>query len=410
MSISDELKRRDIELLAPASNWAMLMAALNNGANSIYFGLKELNMRITAQNFNLKDIGKIVKNCHEIGAKAYLTLNTIIYDDEILRLKTVLKSAKKSGIDAVIVSDMAAISLSKEAGIPIHISTQASISNSNAAAEYAELGASTINLARELSLEQIKKINANLKPGFPRVEVFCHGAMCVSISGRCFLSQFAYNKSANRGDCIQPCRREYKITDPETGQKFDLANNYIMSPKDLCTIEFIDKILETGVDALKIEGRAKQPEYVAVVTRAYRQAIDLWKQGKLTKKSKESLKEEMLEVYNREFHSGFYFSKPLKEFTDDYGSKSRTYKLFIGKVINYYARSQAAEIKLNTGTLSIDDKIYIMGPTTGVIKLAIKSIQIDNKNVIISNKGEIVGITVPQKVRKNDDVYIIKQR
>ncbi|MBS3163280.1 U32 family peptidase [Candidatus Woesearchaeota archaeon] len=392
------------ELLSPVSDFTSLVSAINAGADSVYFGLKELNMRINAKNFSLSEIKKVVKICHRHKIKAYLALNTIIYDSEIKKVIKILKKAKELRIDAVICWDNAVILEAKKLKIPVHISTQASVSNSESAKFYRFLGAKRIVLARELSLEQIKKIK---KDADIEIECFIHGAMCVSISGRCFMSQFVFGKSANRGDCIQPCRRRYLLKDIEEGYELELGNNHVLSPKDLCTLPFIEKLIESNIDAFKIEGRSRSPEYVKVVTECYRKAIDAYFENKLTKELKNRLMQELKKVYNRGFSSGFYLGKPINEFIES-DNQSKTKKVFIGIINNYYKRNGVAEFKLFTGKLKVGDTIMIQGPTTGVIEQKVRSIEIEHKNISSVKKGNSFGIKIDKNVRKNDKVFLMK--
>ena len=396
------MKRNKPELLSPVSDFTSLTAAINSGCDAVYFGVKDLNMRITAKNFKLSEIKKVIDICRKNNIRAYLTLNTIVYDNELKYIKKIIQKAKD--VDAIICWDPSVINECRKQKIPIHISTQASVSNSKSAKFYKKLGAERIILARELSLEQIKKIkkDANIK-----VECFIHGAMCVSISGRCFLSQFIFNKSANRGDCLQPCRREYLIKDSEEGHELKLGNNYILSPRDLCTIQFIDKLIEAGIDAFKIEGRARSPEYVSVVTECYRKAIDAYFENKLSEKLKNELFDKLKSVYNRGFSSGFYLGKPVNEFSNP-ENQSETKKIFVGVVKNYYDKVKVAEIKVEAHEIKLNDNLMFQGPTTGVYKQKIKSMEINHKKINSVKRGG-VGIEINKKVRKNDKVFLIKK-
>ncbi len=326
------------ELLAPAGNFVSLKAAIDAGCDAVYFGIKNFNMRQGAKNFEIKDLKKISKICKENEVKAYLTLNIIVHEDEIKKIKTIIKKAKEY-VDAIICWDLSVIQLCNKHKIPIHISTQASVSNSESAKFYKKLGAKRIVFARECSLEQIKKITKAVKI---ESEVFIHGAMCVAVSGRCFMSQFSYGKSANRGQCLQNCRREYTIKDIDREFEFKLGNNYVMSAKDLCTLPFLEKL--KGFTSLKIEGRNRPPEYVKIVVKVYREAID----SKLTKELKAKLLKKLKTVYNRDFSSGFYLGKPINEFTNEYGSKATTKKQFVGKVKNYFTKNKVAEIQVES--------------------------------------------------------------
>jgi putative protease len=392
------------ELLAPAQDFVSLNAAIKAGADSIYFGIKELNMRIGAKNFELDDIKKVISLCHKNKVKAYFTLNTIIYDDEIDKLKKILKKLKENKVDAIICWDYSVINEANKLNLPIHLSTQASISNFQAIKFLKSKikNLKRINLARELSLEQISNIIKKIKQNKLKIEIetFVHGAMCVSISGRCFLSQEVFNKSANRGECLQPCRRKYQVKDIEEKHEFNLGEKYVMSPKDLCTIEILDKLVEAGINCFKIEGRNRSPEYVKVVTESYKEAID--------KKPNKSLIKKLKTVYNRGFSTGFYLGKPLNEWSKAYGSKATTKKIYIGKVLNYYKKIKVAEIVLETGNLKLNDNIMFQGNKTGVTTQTLTSIQIKNKPVKEAKKQQKVGIKTKQKLRINDKVFLIK--
>lgn len=385
------------ELLAPAGSFPMLVTAVKAGANAVYFGLKEFSMRDNAKNFTIKDLDKINKICGK-KVKKYLTMNVIIYEEELKKVEKILKKIKGK-IDAVICWDLSVINLCRKLKIPFHISTQASISNSQSAKFYKKLGAQRLVLARELNLKQIKKISK-----FAEIECFIHGAMCVAVSGRCFMSEELYGRSANRGRCTQVCRRSYKITDDE-GQELKLKRNTIMSAKDLCTLPFIEKLKQSGITSFKIEGRNRDPRYVETVVRVYRKALD----KKLTKEEiKESLKE-LKEVYNREFSSGFYLGTPTSDdFTNVENSAATTKKQFIGKVTHYYPKAKVGTIFLQTGKLKIGDEIAIIGNSTGLEKIKIKRLEIENKKINAASKGQEVGLKLP-RVRKNDEVYVIKK-
>ncbi len=391
-------------LLSPVANYEMLIAAIDGGADAVYLGVKGQNMRESAKNFSKKDLKKISKIAHDSNVKVYLTLNTICFDEEINKIKKTLISAKKAKIDAIISWDLGIIKLAKEQKLEVHLSTQASASNSIAISEYKKLGIKRFVLARECSLNQIKKIIKNTNT---EIEIFIHGAMCVAVSGRCFLSHFLYGQSANKGKCIQPCRREYIATDIETNKQLEIHNNFILSPKDLCALPFLEKILDLNICALKIEGRGKSPEYVKIVTSVYREAIDLYFEKKLTSKKKEELLEKLKTVYNRDFSDGFYLGRPINEWTDIRGSKATKTKTRIGKVTNYFRKIDVAEIKIEARSLKINDVILIIGPTTGVLEEKIKEIQLSKNNFTkIAKKGEVVAIKVKKRVRRNDEVYL----
>jgi putative protease len=338
--------------------------------------------------------------------RAYLAINTIIYQEELKKIASTIKKAKDAGIDAIICWDFSVIKEAKKQKMEIHISTQASVSNYDALEFYHKQGARRVIFARELQLEEIKKIRSKVKKNKlnMKIEVFAHGAMCVSESGRCFMSEYLYGKSANRGECIQPCRRSYNIVDPETRKELKIEENYVMSPKDLVTLPFLDKLVPY-IDSLKIEGRGRSPEYVKVVIESYREALELISKKKYTTASKKKLLENVRQVYNRDFSSGFYMHRPVKDFTDAYGSKATKKKTYVGYVKNYYKKPSAAEIKVEAHGLKINDTLLFIGPTTGVYETKIKSMQFENKDIKKIKKGS-VGIVVDKIVRKNDKVYL----
>ncbi len=394
-------------ILAPVGNWEMLSTAIKSGADEVYFGIKGLNMRERAKNFDITELKKVVETCHKHNVKANLTLNTIIFDNELETVKHVLTEAKHAGIDAVICWDHAIISMCKELGLNIHLSTQASVANSEAVRFYQNMGVKRFVLARECELEHIKTIKNNTNA---EIELFAHGAMCVAVSGRCFMSQFLYgNKtSANRGKCIQPCRRFYILKDPETKKELQLENHYVMSAKDMCVLPFIDKLLDLNISALKIEGRARSPEYVKVVIEAYRQAVDAYYKGTLTKELKSELVERLKTVYNRGFSNGFYLGKPVNEWTDEYGSKATKKKHYLGKVLNYFTKQRVVEVKLESNSIRKGDTVLIIGPTTGTIEQVVESMRNFDGNDIINAEKQIITFKINKKCRKNDKVFLFK--
>ena len=402
MKKSAKTHKAKYELLAPVGDFPMLVAAVNAGADAVYFGLRDFTMRQGAKNFTLADLDEINKICKQKNVKKYLTLNTIVYDSELVKLKETIK-AVKGKVDAVICWDLSVIELCKRHKIPFHISTQASVSNVEAAKFYKKLGAKRIILARELNLEQIKKISKVIP-----VECFCHGAMCVAVSGRCFTSQFLFGKSANRGECIHPCRRSYIVKDKQEGYELELDNDKVMSAKDLCTLPFIEKMKKAGITSFKIEGRNRDPKYVDVVVRVYRKALD----ETLTPEKIKSGIELLKTVYNRKFSQGFYLKMPTSDdFTDIEHSASSEYKHFVGKITNYFDKINVATIQL-VSKLSVGDKIAIMGKTTGIVYSNVESIEKKRISIKTGIKGDEIGIKLPEKirVRKNDEVYVIKQR
>lgn len=407
--MSTSTKNKEIpELLAPVGNWAMLKTAIDAGADAVYLGVSGFNMRATARNFELKDLPKIVKQCHSNSVKVYMTANIIIYENEISKVRRVLKKAKESGVDAVICWDFAVIEEAKKIGLEFHISTQASISNSTSANFFEKVGATRFVPARECTLEQLKTMrkNTNMK-----IETFGHGAMCVSVSGRCFMSQFLYGRSANRGDCIQPCRRAFQtkvlIGEKEEGKQLELGNDYVMSPKDLCTLPFLEKLVPY-IDSLKIEGRARSPEYVKVVIETYRKALNAIRAKKYTQELKDELMNDLKQVYNRGFSDGFYMGKPINEWTTDYGGSATKRKYTLGRVKNYFKKIGVAEIEVTAHKLKIGDEIIVIGPTTGTVNKIIESIQWEHKEIKAAEKGKSYAIKIDQTVRKNDLIYLWK--
>ncbi|MDZ7625271.1 MAG: peptidase U32 family protein [Ignavibacteriaceae bacterium] len=395
------------ELMAPAGDWTMLRTAVKSGADAVYFGVDKLNMRAKAKNFSIEELPEISKFCKSKKVKTYLTLNTIVFEDELADAEQIIKAAKRAKIDRIICSDLAIAELCNKNKMPFCISTQSSISNSLAASVYKKLGAVRIVLARECSLEEIKKIrkNTNLE-----IEAFVHGAMCIAVSGRCFMSHHLFGQSANRGECIQPCRREYEVYDTATNKSLLVGDDYILSPKDLCTIEFIDQLIEAGIDSFKIEGRKRAPEYVATTVSVYRKAIDLYFKKKLTVQKKKEFLKELETVYNRGFSSGFYFGKPSSE---DYagveGSKATTRKVYVGKVLNYFKKPKATHILLESGKINLKDRILIIGETTGLLEITLDKIFVNEKSVKAAKKGDEATFITPDLVRRNDKVYLIQQ-
>lgn len=406
----------NLEIMAPAGNFECLNAAIQGGANSVYFGVGNLNMRShSANNFSSADLQQVCDICRENGVKSYLTLNIVLYDEDIEPMKEALQAAKAAGITAVIASDMAAITYARELGIEVHISTQLSISNSQSLKFYAQY-ADVIVLARELNLGQVKEIKATIdreqikgpSGRLLEIEMFCHGALCMAISGKCYLSLHEYGASANRGSCYQLCRRGYSVTDLETGNTLEIDNKYIMSPKDLCTIEFMDKIIDAGVTVFKIEGRARSAEYVKTVARCYRDAADAVLAGKYTPEYASELKERLSTVFNRGFWDGYYQGARLGEWSEVYGNKATKSKKYIGKVTNYFSNIGVAEILIETGSISVGDNVIIIGPSTGVVEVTVEEIRVDLKSTERAVKGEYCSIAVPEKLRRSDKLYLFQ--
>ena len=400
-------KKHKPELMAPAGNWTMLRAAVSNGADAVYFGLDKLNMRAKAANFTVAELPEVISFCKEHTIRTYLTLNTIVFEEELAELEEIISTAKKNGVDRIICSDLAAADLCSKHNLPFCISTQSSISNSLAADVYKRLGAVRIVLARECSLEEIKIIREKTDL---EIEAFIHGAMCIAVSGRCFMSHHLFGKSANRGECVQPCRREYEIIDPSIDKSLIIGEDYIMSPKDLCTIEFIDKLIESGIDSFKIEGRKRAPEYVAKAVSVYRRAIDLYFEHNLNKENKTKLLAELEKVYNRGFSSGFYFNVPSsEEYAGVHGSRATTRKVYVGKVINYFKDAEVAHLILETGEIKIGDNLLVLGETTGVLEIKLMKMNVNDKDKSSAKKGDEITMKIPSIVRRNDKVYLIQQ-
>ncbi|MGD8305552.1 MAG: peptidase U32 family protein [Ignavibacteria bacterium] len=400
------MKKSKPELMAPAGDWTMLRTAVNSGADAVYFGVDKLNMRARAENFIIDDLKSIAEFCKNNNVKTYLTLNTIVIEEELNELEQIIVQAKDKGIDRIICWDLAVAELCSKHQFPFCISTQGSVSNSLAASIYAKLGAVRIVLARECSLEEIKKIRASTNL---EIEAFVHGAMCIAVSGRCFMSHHMFGQSANRGECVQSCRREYEIYDTASEKSLLIGEDYVMSPTDLCTIEFIDKLIEAGIDSFKIEGRKRSPEYVSVTVAAYRKAIDAYYRNELSTELKSELLTELKKVYNRGFSSGFYFDVPSSaEYSNANGSKATRRKEYIGKVINYFQKVKVGHILIESGLLNKDDEVLIMGETTGVVSTKIKEIRKDDFIVESAGKGEEVTFLVDELIRPRDKVYLFK--
>ncbi|MBQ4021333.1 MAG: U32 family peptidase [Bacteroidales bacterium] len=405
-----------LEIMAPAGNFECLQAAIQGGADSVYFGIGRLNMRShSANNFAAEDLAEVCRICRERGVRSYLTLNITLYNEDLEDMRRTLQLAREAGISAVIASDMAAISYARSLGLEVHISTQLSISNSESLRFYAQF-ADVVVLARELTLVQVKEISRIIDEehicgpgGKPlRIELFCHGALCMAVSGKCYLSLHEYNASANRGSCYQVCRRGYEVTDLETGSQLVVDNKYIMSPRDLCTIEFMDRIIDAGVTVFKIEGRARSSEYVKTVTQAYRQAADAVEDGSYTPQLAASLKARLETVFNRGFWDGYYLGAKMGQWSEVYGNRATRVKRYVGKITNYFEKIGVAEILMETGSLSVGDTIVISGPTTGVYEAEVPEIRVDLKPVATAVKGELCSIPVSVKLRRSDKVFLFE--
>jgi putative protease len=391
------------------------MAAIQAGANSVYFGVGVLNMRARSSvNFSLHDLVKITRICRKHGVKTYLTLNTIIYDGELRLVKKMIDSAKKNGVSAIIASDHAVIQYARSVEMPVHMSTQTNITNLEAVKFWSQ-SADVMVMARELNLSQVAAITRAIKRkkitgpagNLVQIEVFAHGALCMAVSGKCYLSLDHYNASANRGACYQLCRRPYQVTDTDTGIELEVDNEYIMSPKDLCTIGFLDQIVNAGVSVLKIEGRGRSPEYVKTVVSCYREAADAVMAGKFTPELADQLMERLKTVYNRGFWDGYYLGRKMGEWAGQHGSVATESKEYVGKITNYFTKLKVAEIKMESGQLKPGDRVYIQGPTTGSIELTVPEIRVDLKPVEKTIKGERSSISVDTFLRKADKIYKI---
>jgi U32 family peptidase len=408
---------KKVEITAPVGSWESLTAAINAGAESVYFGIGTLNMRARSSvNFTLRDLVKISKICRKNNIGSCLTLNTVIYDDEMNVMRKIVDSAKKNGISAIIASDQAVIQYAASAGMPVHMSTQTNITNITAVKYWSQF-ADVMVTARELSLEQVAEISKQIKKqkikgpsgNLVQIEVFAHGALCMAVSGKCYLSLDHYNASANRGACYQLCRRPYRVTDFDGEIELAVDNEYIMSPKDLCTIGFLDKILDAGVSVLKIEGRGRSPEYVSTVVQCYREAVDAVLEGTYTNKKVNGWMARLEQVYNRGFWDGYYLGRKMGEWAEQHGSIATRHKEYVGKVTNYFKKLRVAEIRMESGRLSPGDLVYIQGPTTGSIEIKIPEIRVDLKPVKKTVKGEDCSIPVTDFLRRADKVYKIIQ-
>lgn len=404
-----------IELMAPAGNFESMQAALDNGADSVYFGVEQLNMRARASiNFTLEDLPEIAKRCNEKGVRTYLTLNTIIYDHDLTIVKTLINKAKEAGITAVIAMDQAVIAIARQVQMEVHISTQINVTNIETLRFYA-MFADTIVLSRELSLRQIKSITEQIEKEqikgpagrLVEIEIFGHGALCMAVSGKCYLSLHSYNSSANRGACKQNCRKKYTVIDQETGFEMEIDNEYIMSPKDLCTIDILDQVAEANIKVLKIEGRGRAPEYVAKVIKAYRDAIDSIGNGTYQKEKVIGWMQELETVYNRGFWNGYYLGQKLGEWSKGPGSHATQKKVYIGKGVHFFPKSNIGEFKLEAFDLRMGDTVLITGPTTGAKEFQIDEMYVNDQKGEIAHKGDSVTLPLAFRIRPNDKLYKI---
>ena len=407
------ISRKDIELMAPVGSYETLMAAIQGKADAIYFGIGKLNMRSkSTNNFTVNDLEKIVGICIQNGLKAYVTVNTVMYDNDIAEMKETVDACKQFGVHAIIASDLAVLNYAKSIGVEIHISTQQNISNTESVKFFAQY-ADVVVLARELNINQVKTIYSAIEnekivgpKGDPiKIEMFAHGALCMAISGKCYLSLHEYNHSANRGECLQICRRAYMVTDKETNAELEVDNEYIMSPKDLCTIGLIDRLFDAGVRVLKIEGRARSAEYVKTVSECYNEAINAYFDGSYNKEKIETLTAKLSTVYNRGFWDGYYLGRKLGEWSEIYGSKATKKKIYIGKCLNYFSKINVAEFIVETNSIEKGDEIIIIGPTTGVLETTLDEIRVELKTIEKAVKGEKFSIPVNIVIRRADKLY-----
>ena len=412
------LTLKDFEIMAPAGSRESLMAAIHAGADSIYFGIENLNMRArSASAFTIHDLREIAAICNEHGVKSYLTVNTIIYDEDICLMQKIVDAAKEAGISAVIAADVAVLEYCNRIGQEVHLSTQLNISNGEALKFYARF-ADVVVLARELNLDQVSEIYRTIqrenicgpRGEQVRIEMFCHGALCMAVSGKCYLSLDNLNHSANRGACMQVCRRSYIVHDKESDIELEVDNKYIMSPKDLKTIRFMDKMMEAGVRVFKIEGRARGPEYVHTVVSCYKEAIKSYLDGTLTEEKKDAWDERLKTVFNRGFWDGYYLGQRLGEWSKAYGSEATERKVYVGKGIKYFSNIGVAEFLIEASEISVGDKLLITGPTTGAVFIDLDEIRYDLKPVQTAHKGQHISIKVPGKVRPSDKLYKLEKK
>ncbi|SCQ20101.1 putative protease YdcP [Tannerella forsythia] len=407
----------DFEIMAPAGSYESLMAAIQGGADSVYFGIEGLNMRArSSNNFTTDDLHKIASICEERGVKSYLTVNTVIYDEDLPLMRTIINAAKKAGVSAIIAADVAAMAYANSIGQEVHLSTQLNISNTEALKFYARF-ADVVVLARELNLEQVRTIYDAIgtqgiygPKGEPiRIEMFCHGALCMAVSGKCYLSLHEMNASANRGACMQICRRGYTVKDRETNIELDVENQYIMSPKDLKTIHFMNKMMDAGVRVFKLEGRARGPEYVHIVTSCYKEAVQAYCEESFTDEKIAAWDERLKSVFNRGFWDGYYLGQRLGEWSSHYGSSATKRKEYVARGIKYFTGLGVAEFEMESGELRVGDEVLITGPTTGALFQTVEEIRVDLKPVPSTGKGERFSIKTAERIRASDRMYKMVQ-
>ncbi|MDO5571391.1 MAG: peptidase U32 family protein [Bacteroidales bacterium] len=406
---------KDFEIMAPAGSYDSLMAAIQGGADSIYFGIEGLNMRAkSSNNFTVNDLHEIAKICRENGLKSYLTVNTVIYDNDIELMHRIIDAAKEAQVSAIIASDVSAMMYACKIGVEVHLSTQLNISNAEALKFYASF-ADVVVLARELNMDQVSDIYRQIVEDnitgpsgeLIRIEMFAHGALCMAVSGKCYLSLHEYNKSANRGSCTQVCRHSYEVKDKETGEELEIDNQFIMSPRDLKTIHFMNKMIDAGVRVFKLEGRARGPEYVKTVVECYKQALTSILDGTYSEEKIKEWDNRLYSVFNRGFWNGYYLGQKLGEWSPVYGSEATKKKLYVAKGMKYFSNIGVAEFLCETQSVKVGDEILITGPTTGAVEMTITEIQVDYKSVECANKGDRFSFKVDQKVRPSDKLFVM---
>lgn len=407
--------REDFEIMAPVGSYESLMAAIQGGANSVYFGIERMNMRAnSSNNFTFTDLDNIVKLCEENNIKSYLTVNVVVYDNELKLMREIIEAAKKSNITAIIASDLAVINYARSIGVKIHVSTQVNITNIESLKFFSQF-ADVVVLARELNLDQVAEISKAIKQDkitgpagdLVKIEMFVHGALCMAVSGKCYLSLHEKNSSANRGACLQTCRKAYIVTEKESGNQLEIDNEYIMSPKDLSTIKFLNKLLDAGVTILKIEGRARPAEYVKTVSECYNEAVNAYLDNSFNEERIENWTNRLSSVFNRGFWDGYYLGQKLGEWSHKYGSRATKRKIYIGKTTNYFKKLKVAEFLIEAYDLKLEDEILITGPTTGVVQIKVNEIRVELKNVDKSKKGELCSVPIDTLIRRSDKIYKI---
>ncbi|MCG8410008.1 MAG: U32 family peptidase [Bacteroidales bacterium] len=415
MQAQNNKQRDNFEIMAPVGSYESLMAAIQGGANSVYFGIEKMNMRAhSSNNFTFEDLQKIVEICNKNNVKSYLTVNTVVYNKELDLMREIVRAAKENGITAVIASDLAVINYARQIGVEVHISTQLNVSNIESLRFFAQF-ADVVVLARELSLDQVAEITRIIreenitgpKGELVQIEMFVHGALCMAISGKCYLSLHEKNYSANRGACLQTCRKAYVVTEKESGNQLEIDNEYIMSPKDLCTIKFLNKVIDAGVTVLKIEGRARPAEYVKTVAECYNEAINAYLEGNFNEEKIDDWTQRLSSVFNRGFWDGYYLGQKMGEWSHKYGSRATKRKVYIGKTTNYFSKIKVAEFLIESYDLKVGDEILITGPTTGVIKTTVKEIRVDLKNTDKAEKGTVCSVPINDLIRRSDKLYKI---